>query len=242
MDLQSTLSLTGERGRIEPFAALFDARFGDEGLPASLFETDPEAGDGSPWRFTLTVPTQAGDEWLDRLVLLARERWGERGAEAGFEREDHGEVDWVAMTLAELAPVRAGRFLVHGSHDRSGRAGGRRRRGDRCRPRLRHRPSRHHGGLPRHAGTGGAARQAAAGAGHRHRLGRPRHRRGESLPRAGARLRHRPHGGSGRARQRGGQRRGALRRMRGRGRASTTRPSRRSASPTSCWPTSWPGR
>ena len=28
------------------------------------------------------------------------------------------EVDWVRATLARLTPVRAGRFLVHGSHDR----------------------------------------------------------------------------------------------------------------------------
>lgn len=112
---QSTLSLAGPRDAVEPLAVLFDARYGEEGLPASLFE------EGGEWRFTLTVPTLAGDEWLDRLTLLAEERGiapGERGIAAEFEREDHGAVDWVAMTLAALAPVRAGRFVVHGSHDR----------------------------------------------------------------------------------------------------------------------------
>jgi ribosomal protein L11 methyltransferase len=28
------------------------------------------------------------------------------------------EIDWVGATLEQLAPVRAGRFLIHGSHDR----------------------------------------------------------------------------------------------------------------------------
>ena len=119
-DAQSTLSLTGPRAVAAPFAALFDARFGDEGLPACVFETDPDAGEASPWRFTLTVPTAAGDEWIDRLTLLAREG----NMSADFEREDHGDVDWVSMTLQALAPVRAGRFVVHGSHDRGVARGG----------------------------------------------------------------------------------------------------------------------
>lgn len=113
MESQSTLSLTGPRADIEPFATLFDARFGDEGLPQSMFETEPEAGDASPWCFSLVVPTEASDEWIDRLTLLAQEK----DIEADVEREDHGEIDWVSMTLRELTPVRAGRFTVHGSHD-----------------------------------------------------------------------------------------------------------------------------
>src|SRR6478752_7076859 len=31
------------------------------------------------------------------------------------------ETNWVAKSLAALAPVRAGRFLIHGSHDRDKR-------------------------------------------------------------------------------------------------------------------------
>ena len=30
------------------------------------------------------------------------------------------QIDWVAQSLAGLRPVRAGRFLVHGAHDRAG--------------------------------------------------------------------------------------------------------------------------
>jgi ribosomal protein L11 methyltransferase len=35
-----------------------------------------------------------------------------------IEREELPEIDWVAKSLEGLQPVRAGRFLVHGSHDR----------------------------------------------------------------------------------------------------------------------------
>ncbi|CAN7371111.1 50S ribosomal protein L11 methyltransferase [Rhizobium sp. LjRoot258] len=38
--------------------------------------------------------------------------------EAKVEREVIPDVDWVAKSLEGLKPVRAGRFLVHGSHDR----------------------------------------------------------------------------------------------------------------------------
>ncbi len=35
------------------------------------------------------------------------------------QREELGDIDWVIETLRELDPVRAGRFIVHGSHDRN---------------------------------------------------------------------------------------------------------------------------
>ncbi|MBD9452904.1 50S ribosomal protein L11 methyltransferase [Rhizobium sp. RHZ02] len=38
--------------------------------------------------------------------------------DAKVEREVIPDVDWVAKSLEGLKPVRAGRFLVHGSHDR----------------------------------------------------------------------------------------------------------------------------
>ena len=35
-----------------------------------------------------------------------------------LERETLPDIDWIARSLEGLKPVRAGRFLVHGSHDR----------------------------------------------------------------------------------------------------------------------------
>ena len=111
---QTALTLDGEREALTAFAAGFEARYGDEGLPASLFQADADLAEGSPWRFSVYVPAVDADEWLDRLVLMARERQ----LDDDVERTDFGETDWVAETLRALSPVRAGRFLVHGSHDR----------------------------------------------------------------------------------------------------------------------------
>ena len=111
---QTAFTLDGERDALEAFAAGFDARYGDEGFPASLFEAEPDRAVGSRWRFSVYVPSADADEWHDRLVLMARER----ELSDDWERLDFGETDWVAETLRALSPVRAGRFLVHGTHDR----------------------------------------------------------------------------------------------------------------------------
>jgi ribosomal protein L11 methyltransferase len=50
--------------------------------------------------------------------------------------------DWVAQSLEGLAPVAAGRFVVHGAHAKSDR------RRDRGGARLRHRAPRHDAWLP----------------------------------------------------------------------------------------------
>ncbi|RVC21910.1 50S ribosomal protein L11 methyltransferase, partial [Mesorhizobium sp. M7A.F.Ca.CA.004.04.2.1] len=41
-----------------------------------------------------------------------------------IEREALPDIDWVAHSLEELKPVRAGRFFVHGAHDRRKRHSG----------------------------------------------------------------------------------------------------------------------
>ena len=60
--------------------------------------------------------------------------------------------DWVAASLADLKPVTAGRFTVHGAHDRATYRAKPDRHRDRGGARLRHRPSRHHARLPAGAG------------------------------------------------------------------------------------------
>lgn len=69
------------------------------------------------------------DLWEASVYLMAadeddiRQRIADGLAEAypglGIEREVIPDVDWIAKSLEGLTPVRAGRFLVHGSHDRS---------------------------------------------------------------------------------------------------------------------------
>ena len=90
------------------------------------------------------------------------------------------DIDWVARSLEGLKPVRAGRFFVHGAHDRGKRRSGDTRHRDRGGPCLRHRPSRHHGRLPRNDRPGGAPRASAQRARPRHRQRGAGHRRGAS--------------------------------------------------------------
>ena len=69
--------------------------------------------------------------------------------------------NWVAEAESLRGPVRAGRFLVHGRHDRGKVPAGPIHPRDRRWPCLRHRPSRHHARLPHRARP---PRQAGASA------------------------------------------------------------------------------
>ena len=72
-------------------------------------------GDDGHWQLAVhfrNVPDEAG---LRQLVALAA---GEAAANA-LSIERVVAADWVAQSLAGLGPVRAGRFLIHGSHDRA---------------------------------------------------------------------------------------------------------------------------
>ena len=114
MNVQTALTLRGPEADLHALAARFEALYGDEGLPVCVFQAEPDRAEGSPWCLSLYAPTHAADEWIDRLGVLAHER----GLPSEIEEEAFGDTDWLALTLEELAPVRAGRFVVHGRHDR----------------------------------------------------------------------------------------------------------------------------
>ena len=77
-----------------------------DGIAASAYET------GNRWTFEAILPRDADLEILNNLL---RE---ELGASANAEFEPLAERDWVQASLTGLNPVRAGRFFVHGAHDR----------------------------------------------------------------------------------------------------------------------------
>jgi ribosomal protein L11 methyltransferase len=85
---------------------LFANRFSE--LPVAAFETD-----GGGWAVEVNFASGA-----ERKAVLAalRDTVGEPVSGATFEKTRIK--DWVAASLAGLAPVRVGRFVVHGSHDR----------------------------------------------------------------------------------------------------------------------------
>ena len=80
----------------------------------AAFEDEMSSAEPKPWLVEIYLG-HAVDE-ADVRALLAQVI-GETLAST-IETETVAEQDWVTRSLAGLAPVRAGRFLVHGSHDR----------------------------------------------------------------------------------------------------------------------------
>jgi ribosomal protein L11 methyltransferase len=99
------------------FAAL-EAEFEDDGLPIAIMELDEDAGTDE-----ISVYADAGTtQEVERRILAIAAR---HDLSPSLEQEVLPDIDWVTKSLEGLKPVRAGRFLVHGSHDRD-----RRRTGD----------------------------------------------------------------------------------------------------------------
>ncbi|MEQ9639549.1 MAG: 50S ribosomal protein L11 methyltransferase [Alphaproteobacteria bacterium] len=90
--------LHGRRAALDPLADRFEA----DGLPLTYFETDEAS---RTWQLELIL---SGPPDLDALEL------GDLVAAV----EPLPERDWVAESQRQLPPVHAGRFYVHGSHDR----------------------------------------------------------------------------------------------------------------------------
>src|ERR1700722_4553126 len=83
---------------------------------ASAFEETGDRPDiEGPWLVEAYFGTAPDEAQVRELVSLAA--GAELAAEAEFGRV--AKTDWVAASLAGIAPVRAGRFLLHGEHDRT---------------------------------------------------------------------------------------------------------------------------
>ncbi len=103
-DMATALRLAGQLGE------MLDA---DENAVAAF-----ESADESHWLIEVFFTTQPDEALIRDLIIAAM------GAKLGhdlastaiFERIE--PKDWIAASLDGLKPVRAGRFLVHGSHDR----------------------------------------------------------------------------------------------------------------------------
>jgi ribosomal protein L11 methyltransferase len=86
----------------------------DEDLTAlSLDVSEAAPGD---WLFVAYFEDLPGRGIADRMAHMAAAVLGTGTAPFLYERLP--QTDWVKKSLADLKPVRAGRFLVHGSHDR----------------------------------------------------------------------------------------------------------------------------
>lgn len=110
---QTRLHLTASKNEAERIFASLETAFEEEGWPIAILEVDEER---DIHEVSLYVEGDA-DEAQARLshVLQALT------LNLAIEREELPDIDWVALSLEGLQPVRAGRFFVHGSHDRDQR-------------------------------------------------------------------------------------------------------------------------
>ncbi|UVK46077.1 50S ribosomal protein L11 methyltransferase [Mesorhizobium sp. AR07] len=105
-------------GKIEAeriFAA-FEAAFEDEGLPIAVLEVDED-------KDIHEVSLYADDD-VDAVEARVKDILAGLSLSKPIEREALPDIDWVARSLEGLKPVRAGRFFVHGAHDRGKRHSG----------------------------------------------------------------------------------------------------------------------
>jgi len=106
----------------EPARQIADAiveMFDPTETAASAFELEPNMRDWNPSVGPWVVEAYFSEEPdRDFIATIIANIAGEEAA-ARVEYDRVAEQDWVKSALEGLVPVKAGRFLVHGSHDRS---------------------------------------------------------------------------------------------------------------------------
>ncbi|MGY6708872.1 MAG: 50S ribosomal protein L11 methyltransferase [Rhizobiaceae bacterium] len=107
---QTRIHFATDKAVAERLYALMEIAFEDDGFPLAIFAADEEE--------RVHEVSVYVDEDVEATEARIRALAGEAGDKVDLQREVLGDVDWVARSLEGLKPVRAGRFLVHGSHDR----------------------------------------------------------------------------------------------------------------------------
>jgi ribosomal protein L11 methyltransferase len=108
---QIRLHFTAPRDAAAALYRSLEAEFEDDGLPLAIIEVDEATGASE-----VSLYAEADSDAEPRMRRILD---GDGGFALG--REILPEIDWVSHTLAGLKPVRAGRVLVHGAHDRDKR-------------------------------------------------------------------------------------------------------------------------
>ncbi len=109
------LTLVSDERRARAVADLIAESFEPGEAASTAFETaDLWPGGGRAWLMQAYFGFEPDEEEVRALVAAASDEETARSATFGMTEKR----DWVASALAGLKPVRAGRFLVHGSHDR----------------------------------------------------------------------------------------------------------------------------
>ncbi|MEM7068151.1 MAG: 50S ribosomal protein L11 methyltransferase [Pseudomonadota bacterium] len=109
---QSQLFAETDETTAKSLMAVLDTAFEDDGFPVSAFE-DP--ANPNQWQIAVYCETDLADETSARILELS----AGLGLKIAVQREDiSDDTDWVAATLRDLSAVRAGRYIVHGTHEK----------------------------------------------------------------------------------------------------------------------------
>ena len=109
------MRLTSDERRARAVADLIVESFEPAEAASAAFESEaPWPGGGKAWTVEAYFGFEPDEDDIRGLVAVAAD--ADTAASAVFAVTEKS--DWVANALAGLAPVRAGRFLVHGAHDR----------------------------------------------------------------------------------------------------------------------------
>jgi ribosomal protein L11 methyltransferase len=106
---RATFAIGSEQAARRVFDLLTESFFDGQAAIAA-FE-----GPGGRWDITVHFAQAPDEASIRELVAIAA--GGEVARELSFDTVE--AKDWVKATLEELVPVRAGRFIVHGRHDRA---------------------------------------------------------------------------------------------------------------------------
>ncbi|AMS41748.1 50S ribosomal protein L11 methyltransferase [Aminobacter aminovorans] len=107
---QTRLHITTGREAANRIFAALETVFEEDGWPIAVIEIDEDRDIHEVSLYT--------DGDVDDIARRMAEVASEAGHTGELGREVLPDVDWVAKSLEGLKPVQAGRFIVHGSHDR----------------------------------------------------------------------------------------------------------------------------
>ncbi|EAU41889.1 ribosomal protein L11 methyltransferase [Fulvimarina pelagi HTCC2506] len=100
----------GPKSEAERWYSALEQAFEDEGAPLAITEIDEAR---QIFEAAAYLDVEEGEDRADEFAAAT----GIPSSKVG--REELPDKDWMAEVLAGLKPVRAGRFLVHGRHDRA---------------------------------------------------------------------------------------------------------------------------
>lgn len=110
---QVRLHLSAGKSEAERIFDLLEREFEDEGYALANMEIDESAQ-----ICEVSLYAFGSEDEIAAVEARMADCLGSDGFGLAIRREVLPDVDWVALSLEGLKPVRAGRFLVHGRHDR----------------------------------------------------------------------------------------------------------------------------